>query len=68
MTDPRDISELFALDPLTLTSEDIDELIEVYRKKRHLFDSGNMSAGKAKTPSKVLAGTGLGDALGGLKI
>lgn len=32
-----DINELFARDPLKLSDEDIDKIIEEYRKKRHQF-------------------------------
>lgn len=32
-----DVNELFFRDPLELTDEDIEKIIERYREKRHLF-------------------------------
>lgn len=43
-----DISELFSRDPSTLTRENIDELIKVYREARHQFVLGNAQAGATK--------------------
>lgn len=43
-----DIQKLFSTDPLNLTRENIDEIIDVYRKARHLFEAGVKSAGATK--------------------
>lgn len=43
-----DIGELFSRDPATLTREDIDEIIKVYREARHQFVLGNAQAGATK--------------------
>lgn len=42
------ISELFARDPLQLTTEDIDQIIEYYRARRTQFNLGAKDAGAAK--------------------
>lgn len=34
-----DVTELFSRDPMSLTNEDIDAIIEEMRNKRHLFQS-----------------------------
>jgi transposase len=43
-----DLSTLFARNPLDLTRDDITTLIEAYRKARHQFSQGNMTAGRTK--------------------
>lgn len=43
-----DIAELFARDPLDLSKQDINLIIEEMRKSRHAFNAGNMSAGSTK--------------------
>lgn len=43
-----DLSLLFARDPLSLTTEDIDTIIETMRKSRHSFNLGNTKAGSTK--------------------
>ena len=43
-----DIAALFALDPLQLTDENIDEIIRQFRNNRHAFNAGNRSAGSTK--------------------
>lgn len=51
-----DITELFSRDPLELSDQDIDSIIEEMRKKRHLFNSGPAPKAPkkpaAKKPSK----------------
>jgi Holliday junction resolvase len=42
------MSELFARDPLNLTKEDIDQIIEYYRARRTQFNLGIKDAGAAK--------------------
>ena len=42
-----DMTELFSRDPLGLTNEEIDQIIEEMRAKRHLFQSAPAST-KAK--------------------
>lgn len=46
-----DIAELFARDPLSLTKENITEIIQHYQKCRGQFALGNMTAGSAKPKS-----------------
>lgn len=47
-----DLSDLFALDPLRLTVEDLDEIIAYYRKARANFILGPKPVA-AKTPKAV---------------
>jgi hypothetical protein len=42
------ISELFARDPLQLTANNIDDIIEYYRARRTQFNLGMKDAGAAK--------------------
>lgn len=49
-----DVNELFSRDPLSLTNEDIDQIIEEMRAKRHLFQSAPASKPKA-APAKTKA-------------
>lgn len=48
-----DINELFSRDPLKLTDDNIDEIIEEMRAKRHLFNSGAGTVKKAPAKSKL---------------
>lgn len=50
-----DISELFARDPLKLTNEQVDEIIEEMRRKRHLFESATPAAKKPASPKQAAA-------------
>ena len=43
-----EISDLFARDPLELTSQDITKIVESIRAQRHRFIAGNKSAGSMK--------------------
>lgn len=52
MTEHTDITTLFARDPLSLTDEDIDKIIEEMRKKRHLFKSAPASGNAPKKTQK----------------
>lgn len=49
-----DITELFSRDPLSLTNENIDQIIEEMRAKRHLFQSAPATKPKA-APKKTKA-------------
>lgn len=51
-----DIQELFSRDPLSLTQENIDEIITHYRKCRAQFNLGNMKAGSAKPSAAAKKG------------
>ena len=42
------IQEVFSLDPLNLTRENIDDVIEYYRERRVQFKAGKTDAGAAK--------------------
>lgn len=53
-----DISDLFARDPLSLTKEDLDAIIEHFRANRVLYLSQGTVAKEKKTP---LAGASLAD-------
>lgn len=41
-----DMAELFQRDPLELTNQDIDLIIQRYRDARHAFAAGAKTAGK----------------------
>ena len=58
MPDPTfDPAKIFQTDPLNLTNEDIEQVIEVYRAKRNQFNLGDMKAGSLKkSVPKALAG------------
>jgi len=43
-----DLQELFSRDPLSLTKDDITEIVKQYRAMRHSFSAGNIKAGSAK--------------------
>lgn len=43
-----DLSELFARDPLELSRQDINTIVEEMRKRRGQFALGNMKAGSTK--------------------
>lgn len=62
----NDISELFARDPLSLSSQDISTIVEEMRKARHSFNAGNMKAGSTKP--KTAAQKQLGDLTSKLNI
>ena len=47
-TPQTDIAELFRRDPLKLSDQDIDQIIEQFRSSRHQFNKGNMKAGSTK--------------------
>lgn len=47
-----DLSELFARDPLKLTNEDIESIIQHYRNARQQHLIGDAKAGKAPKPAK----------------
>lgn len=53
-----DINELFSRDPLQLTNENIDDIIEEMRKKRKLFENGTPTK-KPKPQNKKTAGLDL---------
>lgn len=50
----NDLNELFSRDPLQLTNDEIDQIIEEMRAKRHLFQSAPATKPKA-APSKTKA-------------
>lgn len=50
-----DITELFSRDPMELTDENIDQIIEEMRKKRHLFNAGGASTGRKPAAAKKTA-------------
>jgi len=52
-----DIQTLMSLDPLQCTDSDIMTIIEEFRKKKHLFNLGNMKAGSTKAPKLTKAET-----------
>lgn len=49
-----DLSELMRRDPLTLTKDDIRQIVNVMRQSRHQFSMGNTKAGsmKPQTPKQ----------------
>jgi len=50
-----DIAKLFTEDPLNLTKENIDEIIQYYRNARANFSSGEKSAGSTKKMKEASA-------------
>ena len=59
------LSELFARDPLDLTKDDIQLIVQKLRESRHRFNAGDKSAG-TMTPPKTATGRAakeLGDQL-----
>ena len=50
-----DLSELFARDPLSLTTVELDTIITEMRKKRASFNAGNMKGGSTKPPTEKQA-------------
>jgi hypothetical protein len=65
-----DLAQLFSTDPLSLSDQDLDKIIEYMRKSRHQFNLGDRKAGKTKkSPEEaksLLAALDIKDALGGL--
>ena len=49
------VQELMARDPLELTKEDIDKIIEEFRKSRKNFNAGNLYVGATKKLSPAQA-------------
>lgn len=47
-----DIAELFARNPMDLTTENLDAIIDEMRKSRHAFNLGNAKAGSTKPPTE----------------
>ena len=47
----RDITELFARDPLSLSKQDIEVIVTKFRESRKAFSLGNMKAGSTKPPT-----------------
>ena len=48
------IQEVFDLDPLKLTRENIDDVIEYYRVRRAQFKAGKTNAGAAKLLTEAI--------------
>jgi len=44
------LSEIFALDPLDLTKDDIQLIVQKLRDSRHRFNAGDKSAGTMAPP------------------
>tara|TARA_R110000868_G_scaffold307378_1_gene568830 strand:+ start:3714 stop:3947 length:234 start_codon:yes stop_codon:yes gene_type:complete len=51
------VSELFARDPMSLSDQDLDTIINTLRSQRHKFVLGDSKAGnmKPKTPKQAAA-------------
>lgn len=47
-----DFAELFARDPLSLTKDDISQIVAKFRESRKAFSLGNAKAGSTKAPTK----------------
>lgn len=59
------LAELFALDPLKYSEQDLDRIIAEFRDKRKQFNLGNLQAGSTKPKSaKAEASLELGKRLG----
>lgn len=50
--DPLAVAELFARDPLELTTADIDEIIAIMRDKRKQFKLAESGGGRKRTAAK----------------
>ena len=50
-----DLNTLFSRDPLSLTDENIDQIIEEMRAKRHLFQNGGGTSKPEPRKSKAVA-------------
>lgn len=48
-----DINTLFNRDPMSLSDDDISQIVEEYRKKRHAFNT-NPTATKRAPPTKTV--------------
>lgn len=48
MSEPTDIAELFARDPLELSDKDIDQMVSKFREMRGQYALGNAMAGSTK--------------------
>lgn len=62
MTDAPDLDALMAKDPLEMTREDIDKIIDYYRKRRAAFVAKGPKAPRAKKetgPKLSLADLGI---------
>jgi hypothetical protein len=44
----RDLHQILAEDPRGYSAADLDEIIKLYREKRHLYQLGNMKGGSTK--------------------
>lgn len=53
MSEATPISELFSRDPLLLSDQDIDQIINKLREQRHKFVAGNITAGKPEAKKSV---------------
>lgn len=57
-----DINELMARDPLSLSKDDIREIIEKFRSSRHLWANGiTTKAPSKKAATKAPTGVDMGD-------
>lgn len=48
----NDLPALFARDPLSLTREDISQIVATMRESRKAFNLGNKKAGSTKPPTE----------------
>ena len=55
MSEAPTIAELMRRDPLELTDDNIDAIIEDLRKRRIMFNQGNQQAGKLATQKRKAA-------------
>lgn len=59
------LAQLFAMDPLAYSDQDLDRIIAEFRDKRKQFNLGNLQAGSTKPKSaKAAASLELGKRLG----
>jgi hypothetical protein len=58
MSEPaHDLNELFNRDPLLLSKPEIESIIQGFRDMRYKFNTGDLKAGKVKTPKAAAAAT-----------
>lgn len=58
-TNPKSLDELFSADPLQLTDQDLDNMIQIYRERRQVWQQEGHSSKGGKKPKVNLDDLGL---------
>jgi hypothetical protein len=56
---PKTMTDLFTMDPLEMTTDDIDEIIKQYRERRRAFIANPAAVKASRTGGKPKATDGL---------